>query len=75
VTSRLLAPDSGAEIARFGIAQRLLFRDQLVTMPGGTPVTNRASDLLLGAAVTWTPQWMFDTTVRSTRDRSPTPPR
>ena len=63
VTSRLLAPDSGAEIARFGIAQRLLFRDQLVTMPGGTAVTNRASDLLLGAAVNWTPQWMFDTTV------------
>ncbi|MDD0839493.1 LPS-assembly protein LptD [Curvibacter sp. HBC61] len=63
VTSRLLAPETGGEIARFGIAQRLLFRDQLVTMPGGTPVTNRASDLLLGAAVNWTPSWMMDTTV------------
>jgi LPS-assembly protein len=34
-TTRLLDPDSGAEAARFGIAQRLRFKDQLVTLPGG----------------------------------------
>ena len=41
-TTRLLDPDTGAEAARFGIAQRLRFKDQLVTLPGGTPVSERA---------------------------------
>ena len=31
-TTRLLEPDTGAEAARFGIAQRLRFKDQLVTL-------------------------------------------
>jgi LPS-assembly protein len=34
-TTRLLDPDTGAEAARFGVAQRLRFKDQLVTLPGG----------------------------------------
>src|SRR6185503_716595 len=41
VTSRLIDPDSGAEAARFGIAQRLRFKDQRVTLPGGTAVSAR----------------------------------
>lgn len=64
VTTRLLDPDTGAEAARFGIAQRLRFKDQDVTLPGGTPVSERLSDLLLGAAVNWTPQWSVDSTVQ-----------
>ncbi len=63
-TSRLIDPDTGAEAARFGIAQRLRFKDQLVTLPGGTPVSERLSDLLFGASVNWVPQWNVDATVQ-----------
>ena len=68
VTSRLIDPESGAEAARFGIAQRLRFKDQRVTLPGGTPVTDRVSDLLLGAQINWTPQWSVDGTVQYNPD-------
>jgi LPS-assembly protein len=54
---------TGAEAARFGIAQRLRFSDQEVTMAGGAPVSDRLSDVLLGAGLSWTPQWGFDATV------------
>ncbi|HYF18878.1 MAG TPA: LPS-assembly protein LptD [Ramlibacter sp.] len=63
-TSRLVVPDTGAEAARFGIAQRLRFKDQRVTLPGVTPVSERLSDLLLGASLNWDPQWTFDSTVQ-----------
>jgi LPS-assembly protein len=64
VTSRLLNPDTGAEAARFGIAQRLRFEDQNVTLPGGLVVADRLSDLLVGASINWDPRWAFDTTVQ-----------
>ena len=48
LNARLLDPATGAEAARFGIAQRLRFTDQLVTLPGAAPVSERLSDLLLG---------------------------
>ncbi len=64
VTTRLLDPETGAEAARFGLAQRLRFKDQNVTLPGGAPVSERLSDLLLGAALNWTPQWTLDATVQ-----------
>ena len=64
VTTRLLDASTGAEAARFGIAQRLRFSDQQVTMPGGAPVSDRLSDVLLGAGLSWTPQWGFDATVQ-----------
>ncbi len=64
VTTRLLDPDTGAEAARFGIAQRLRFSDQNVTLPGGTPAAEGISDILLGASVNWDPKWAFDSTVQ-----------
>lgn len=64
VTSRLLDPGTGAEAMRVGIAQRLRFEDQRVTLPGALPVTDRISDLLVGASVNWVPQWSFDGTVQ-----------
>ena len=64
LTTRLLDPASGAETARFGVAQRLRFKDQNVTLPGGTPVADRLSDVLLGASVNWSPTWSFDSTVQ-----------
>ncbi|MFZ4479715.1 MAG: LPS-assembly protein LptD [Rhodoferax sp.] len=65
VSTRLLNPVTGAEAARFGIAQRLRFKDQNVTLlPTDPPVVDRISDLLLGAAVSWDPKWAFDSTVQ-----------
>lgn len=67
VSSRLLDPRTGAEIVRLGIAQRYLLNDQDVTLPnaaglpGGDPVTERFSDVLIGARVQWSPRWLFDT--------------
>jgi LPS-assembly protein len=49
---------------RLGLAQRLRFKDQKVTLPGGTPASDRLSDLLLGATINWDPKWMLDTTVQ-----------
>ena len=63
-TTRLLDPATGAEAARFGVAQRLRFKDQNVTLPGGTPVSERLSDILFGASVNWVPQWSTDATVQ-----------
>ena len=64
VTTRLIDPATGAESARFGIAQRLRFKDQNVTLPGGTPVDDRLSDILLGASLNSGPKWAFDSTVQ-----------
>lgn len=64
VTSRLLNPDTGAESVRVGMAQRLRFRDQLVALPGGLPVQDRVSDLLLGGAINWTPKWTLESIVQ-----------
>ncbi len=64
VTSRLLNPETGAEAVRVGVAQRLRFSDQKVTLPGILPVTDRISDLLFGTSVNWVPEWSFDGTVQ-----------
>ena len=60
LTSRLLNPETGAELMRAGMAQRLRFSDQQVTLPGQLPVTDRVSDLLFGTTINWTPQWSLD---------------
>jgi LPS-assembly protein len=62
VTSRLLDANTGAEAARFGLAQRYRFSDQNVTLPGGTPEIAGFSDILLGATVNWNPRWTLDST-------------
>ena len=72
LTSRLLDPATGAEAVRLGIAQRLRFENQQVTLPlpgstpvpGDLPITDRVSDFLVGASVNWVPQWAFDSTVQ-----------
>ncbi len=73
-SSRLLDPVTGAEVVRLGLAQRYLLRDQNVVLPsqscessdsaGCTPVTNRLSDVLLGARVQWSPVWSTDANVQ-----------
>ncbi len=65
VSTRLLNPDTGAEVARFGVAQRLRFKNQYVTLlPTDPAVVDRISDVLLGASVNWDPKWAFDSTVQ-----------
>ncbi len=68
VTSRLIDPGTGVEAVRFGIAQRFRFADQKVTLPGLAPVTDRTSDLLLGAQINWTPKWSLDTLLQYNPD-------
>lgn len=63
-TTRLLDPDTGAEAARFGVAQRVRFKDQRVTVPGQAPVSERLSDILFGASANLVPQWSVDTTIQ-----------
>ncbi len=64
LTSRLLDPQTGAEALRVGVAQRLRFADQNVTLPGGSAVTDRISDVLVGGSINWQPQWSLDGTVQ-----------
>jgi LPS-assembly protein len=63
-TTRLIDPDTGAEAAKFALAQRLRFKDQLVTLPGGVPVSDRLSDVLFGASVSLVPQWSTEATIQ-----------
>ena len=63
-TSRFIDPVTGVEAARFGLAQRLRFKDQNVVLPGEVPVTDRLSDVLAGAMVQVSPAWQVDSTVQ-----------
>jgi LPS-assembly protein len=64
LNSRLINPASGGELVRLGFAQRYFLADQNVTLPGGAPVTERFSDMLLAASFQWDPLWSFDSTVQ-----------
>ncbi|MDA7419219.1 LPS-assembly protein LptD [Xenophilus arseniciresistens] len=68
LSSRFLDAETGAERARVGIAQRRRFADQRITLPNTVAVTDRASDLLLGAQVNISPKWSVDTTVQYNPD-------
>ena len=60
-TSRWVSTAKGEEILRLGIAQRVQFRDQLVTPDGN--VAQRFSDLLLSAATHLDERWWADGTL------------
>lgn len=64
VNSRLFDSNTGAELARFGVAQRYRFSDQLVRLPGELPVASGFSDILLGAGMRWDQRWTFDSTLQ-----------
>ena len=64
LSTRLLDPATGGEAARFGIAQRIRFKDQRVSLPGGAAVSKGLSDVLVGATVNLDPRWSVDTTVQ-----------
>ncbi|HVL59555.1 MAG TPA: LPS-assembly protein LptD, partial [Burkholderiaceae bacterium] len=50
VVSRLIEPETGGELLRFAVAQRLHFSPQRVTIPGVPARTDSRSDLLLAAS-------------------------
>lgn len=65
VSTRFLDADSGAQLARFGVAQRLRFEDQRVTLtPAETAARAGFSDVLLGASVNVQDSWALDSTVQ-----------
>ena len=65
VTTRFLDPETGSQYARFGIAQRLRFEAQQVTLNGSTdPAQAGLSDVLLGAEVNLNERWALDSTTQ-----------
>ena len=65
LTTRFLDPDSGTQFARFGLAQRLRFDEQQVTLNGtNNPAKPGLSDLLLGAEVNLDERWTLDSTTQ-----------
>ena len=65
VTTRFIDAESGAQLARFGMAQRLRFDDQQVTLnPATAPAQAGFSDVLLGASVNVKESWAVDSTVQ-----------
>jgi LPS-assembly protein len=64
-TSRLLRPDSGAEVARLSVAQRWRLQDQRVTLTRDEkPASDGLSDVLIGGFVQLTPRWRWDSAVQ-----------
>ncbi|RFO96461.1 LPS-assembly protein LptD [Rhodoferax lacus] len=65
LTTRFLDPDSGSQYARFGIAQRLRFDPQQVTInSAASPAQSGLSDVLLGAEVNLNDRWTLDSTTQ-----------
>ena len=65
LTTRFLDADTGAQLARFGVAQRFRFEDQLVTLyPSAAPAQSGFSDVLVGAAFNLNQRWELDSTVQ-----------
>jgi LPS-assembly protein len=65
LTTRYLDAQDGSQIARFLVAQRLRFEDQLVTINSATaPALAGLSDILLGASVNVNDRWAVDSTVQ-----------
>ena len=61
LTTRFLNPDSGAQIASFGVAQRWRFDEQKVTLLPGQPSSSTGlSDILLGSRVNLGNKWVLD---------------
>ena len=64
VTSRLLDPETGAEGARFGVAQRLRMQEQRVTLPDDPTAKAGISEILAGATLNLSRTWALDSAVQ-----------
>jgi LPS-assembly protein len=64
LTSRFIDPETGAEGARFGVAQRLRMQEQKVTLPDDPTGKAGISDVLAGASLNLSRAWALDSTVQ-----------
>lgn len=64
VNSRFFDANTGAELLRLGVAQRIRFSDQQVVLPGQTGDTSGFSDWLMGAGVRLDERWNADSMVQ-----------
>lgn len=65
VTTRYLDAETGGQLARFGIAQRLRFDEQRVTLnPSDSSAQAGFSDVMVGASVNLSERWSLDSTVQ-----------
>lgn len=61
LSTRFLNPESGAQFASFGMAQRLRFEEQKVRLlPSEAPAATGLSDILLGSRVNLGERWVLD---------------
>lgn len=72
-STRLVDADSGAELLRLGVVQRVLFSDQRVApQPDGSadgpPLEQRLSDLLLLGETRLFPGWALDASLQYSKD-------
>nr|WP_304027936.1 LPS-assembly protein LptD [Methyloversatilis discipulorum] len=70
--SRFIDPVNGAERARLALGQRFYFSDQLVTLPGGTPRTERVASTLAAVSGELLPKTWVDAAVQYNTDLSQT---
>ena len=69
VVTRWLDANTGAETMRLGLAQRVRFRDQRVTLEANSPaLTQRLSDVLFEGATALIPNWHLDAAVQYNPD-------
>ena len=65
VTTRLIDAETGIQYARFGIAQRLRFENQRVTLtPSVAAAEAGLSDILMGASVNVDSRWGLESTLQ-----------
>lgn len=63
-SSRFIDPETGAEGARFGVAQRLRMQEQKVVLPNDPVAKAGISDILAGATLNLSRTWAVDSTVQ-----------
>jgi LPS-assembly protein len=71
-TSRFIDPEDGRERARVALGQRFYLSDQLVTLPGGTPRTERIASTLAAVSGELLKDTYLDAAVQYNTDLSQT---
>ncbi len=68
LNSRLFDPDTGLEQATLGIAQRVRFTPQYVTLPGQAVVEKGLSGVLLAGSIKTSPAWALEAAIQVNPD-------
>lgn len=69
LTTRILDNETGAERLRAAIGQRYYFTEQRITLPGETPRTNRATDVLAALSAQLGRSWAIDLAAQYAAER------